>query len=86
MEHLDLRRRRPPRSRHRQGPDHRQVTAADQAGLWTLQTAIFPANRAGIALHRSAGYRTLGLRERVARHHGHWHDTVFLERRRTDDT
>jgi L-amino acid N-acyltransferase YncA len=64
---------------------HRQVMAADDAGLWTLQTSIFPENRAGIALHRSAGFRTLGVRERIGRHHGVWRDTVFLERRRTDD-
>jgi L-amino acid N-acyltransferase YncA/DNA-binding transcriptional ArsR family regulator len=63
---------------------HRQVTAADTAGLWTLQTSIFPENRASIALHRSAGFRTLGMRERIGRHHGVWRDTVFLERRRTD--
>jgi L-amino acid N-acyltransferase YncA/DNA-binding transcriptional ArsR family regulator len=63
---------------------HRQVTAADTSGLWTLQTAIFPENRASIALHQSAGFRTLGVRERIGRHHGVWRDTVFLERRRAD--
>jgi L-amino acid N-acyltransferase YncA/DNA-binding transcriptional ArsR family regulator len=63
---------------------HQQVNAADAAGLWTLQTAIFPENRASIALHQSAGFRTLGVRERIGRHHGVWRDTVFLERRRTD--
>jgi L-amino acid N-acyltransferase YncA/DNA-binding transcriptional ArsR family regulator len=63
---------------------HRQVTAADTRGLWTLQTAIFPENRASIALHRSAGFRTLGVRERIGQHHGAWRDTVFLERRRAD--
>jgi L-amino acid N-acyltransferase YncA/DNA-binding transcriptional ArsR family regulator len=60
---------------------HRQVTAADADGLWTLQTAIFPENRASLALHHAAGYRTLGVRERIGRHHGAWRDTVFLERR-----
>jgi L-amino acid N-acyltransferase YncA/DNA-binding transcriptional ArsR family regulator len=64
---------------------HRQVMAADEAGLWTLETSIFPENRAGIALHQSAGFRTLGVRERIGRHHGIWRDTVFLERRRPDD-
>lgn len=64
---------------------HRQVTAADTAGLWTLQASIFPENRAGIALHQSAGFRTLGIRDRVAQHHGVWRDTVFLERRRHAD-
>ncbi|SEQ99460.1 L-amino acid N-acyltransferase YncA [Lentzea xinjiangensis] len=64
---------------------HRQVTAADTAGLWTLQTSIFPENRASLALHHSAGFRTLGVRERIARHHGVWRDTVFLERRNADE-
>jgi L-amino acid N-acyltransferase YncA/DNA-binding transcriptional ArsR family regulator len=64
---------------------HRQVCAADEAGLWTLQTSIFPENRASIALHHSAGYRTLGVRERIGQHHGTWRDTVFLERRRATD-
>lgn len=60
---------------------HKQVTEADAAGLWTLQTAIFTENRAGIALHHRAGYRTVGIRERVARRDGVWHDTVLIERR-----
>ncbi len=64
---------------------HRQVTEADDAGLWTLQTSIFPENRASIALHRSAGFRILGVRERIGRHHGVWRDTVFLERRSSTD-
>ncbi len=64
---------------------HQQVTAADEDGLWTLMASIFPENRASVALHRSAGFRTLGVRERIARHHGVWRDTVILERRRTDD-
>ncbi|MEU3771307.1 GNAT family N-acetyltransferase [Amycolatopsis keratiniphila] len=60
---------------------HKQVTEADAAGLWTLQTSIFTDNRASIALHHSAGYRTVGIRERIARRDGAWLDTVFLERR-----
>ncbi|WP_285730571.1 metalloregulator ArsR/SmtB family transcription factor [Nocardiopsis sp. ATB16-24] len=60
---------------------YRQVTEADAAGLWTLQTSIFPENRASLSLHHQAGYRTVGVRERVARHHGVWRDTVLLERR-----
>ncbi len=58
-----------------------QVIAADEAGLWTLQTAVFTENRAAIALHHAAGYRTVGIRERIAQLGGTWHDTVFLERR-----
>ncbi|TSD65693.1 helix-turn-helix domain-containing GNAT family N-acetyltransferase [Aeromicrobium piscarium] len=58
-----------------------QVTEADRTGLWTLQTSIFPENRASLALHRSAGYRTLAVRPRLAQLDGVWRDTVMLERR-----
>jgi L-amino acid N-acyltransferase YncA/DNA-binding transcriptional ArsR family regulator len=64
---------------------HRQVNEADVRGLWTLQTSIFPENRASIALHHSAGYRTLAVRPRIAQLDGVWRDTVFLERRRETD-
>ncbi len=60
---------------------HKQVLAADDDGLWTLQTSIFTDNRASLALHHSAGYRTVGVRERIAQRDGVWHDTVLLERR-----
>ena len=58
-----------------------QVNEADKAGMWTLQTSIFPENRASLALHRSAGYRTLAVRTRIAQLDGVWRDTVLLERR-----
>ncbi|WP_148570875.1 helix-turn-helix domain-containing GNAT family N-acetyltransferase [Nocardioides caldifontis] len=58
-----------------------QVTEADKAGMWTLQTSIFPENRASLALHHSAGYRTLAVRTRIAQLDGVWRDTVLLERR-----
>jgi L-amino acid N-acyltransferase YncA/DNA-binding transcriptional ArsR family regulator len=63
----------------------RQVTEADAGGLWTLQTSIFPENRASIALHHSAGYQTLAVRSRIAQLDGVWRDTVLLERRRAED-
>ncbi|MFC4127325.1 helix-turn-helix domain-containing GNAT family N-acetyltransferase [Nocardia rhizosphaerae] len=64
---------------------HRQVIAADADGLWMLQTSIFPENRASIALHHSAGFRTVGVRERIAELDGVWRDTVLLERRAAAD-
>ena len=64
---------------------HRQVNEADAGGLWTLQTSVFPENRASIALHHSAGYRTLAVRPRIAQLDGVWRDTVLLERRRARD-
>ena len=63
----------------------RQVNEADAGGLWTLQTSVFPENRASIALHHSAGYRTLAVRSRIAQLDGVWRDTVLLERRRADE-
>ncbi|CAM2962391.1 GNAT family N-acetyltransferase [Saccharomonospora xinjiangensis] len=60
---------------------HRQVTEADAGGLWTLQASVLTGNRASIALHHAAGYRTVGVRERIAQLDGVWHDTILLERR-----
>ena len=58
------------------------VAQADEAGVWTIQTSIFPENVASIALHRRCGFRIVGTRERIARLDGTWRDTVLLERRR----
>lgn len=61
----------------------KQVMAADEGGLWTLQTSIFAENRSSVGLHHAAGFRTLGIRERIAQRDDVWHDTVFMERRST---
>ena len=55
--------------------------ASEEAGIWTLQTGIFPENAASLALHEACGFRALGVRERIGRHHGRWRDVVFMERR-----
>lgn len=57
------------------------IDSTQAAGIWTIQTSIFPENTASLALHAACGFRTLGVRERIARHHGRWRDTVLLERR-----
>jgi L-amino acid N-acyltransferase YncA len=57
------------------------IADAEAAGIWTIQTSIFPENRASLALHERCGFRVVGTRERVARRDGVWRDTVFLERR-----
>jgi len=60
------------------------IESTEKAGIWTIQSGIFPENTASIALHRAAGFRTVGVRERVGRHltHGNrWRDVVFIERR-----
>ena len=54
---------------------------ADVAGIWTIQTSIFPENIASLALHERCGFRVVGTRERIAQLDGAWRDTVLLERR-----
>jgi L-amino acid N-acyltransferase YncA len=57
------------------------VGDADAAGIWTIQTSVFPENHASLALHERCGFRVVGTRERIARRDGVWRDTVLLERR-----
>jgi L-amino acid N-acyltransferase YncA len=57
------------------------IAGAEAAGIWTIQTSIFPENRASRALHERCGFRIVGTRERIAKRDGVWRDTVFLERR-----
>lgn len=57
------------------------IPCAEAAGYWTLQASVFPENEATIRLHRSLGFREVGRRERIGRHHGQWRDTLLLERR-----
>ncbi len=57
------------------------ITGAEAAGIWTIQTSIFPENRASLALHERCGFRVVGTRERIGKRDGVWRDTVFLERR-----
>ena len=57
------------------------IESTEAAGIWTIQSGIFPENAASLALHRRAGFRVVGTRERVGRHHGRWRDVVLVERR-----
>jgi L-amino acid N-acyltransferase YncA len=59
------------------------IASTEAAGIWTIQSSIFPENGASFRLHQRAGFRVVGTRERVAHHHGRWRDTVILERRST---
>jgi L-amino acid N-acyltransferase YncA len=57
------------------------IAGAERAGIWTIQTSLFPENRASLVLHEKCGFRVVGTRERIAKRDGVWRDTVFLERR-----
>jgi L-amino acid N-acyltransferase YncA len=57
------------------------ITSAEGAGIWTIQSGIFPENHASKALHLTMGFRVVGTRERIGRHQGHWRDVLLIERR-----
>jgi phosphinothricin acetyltransferase len=57
------------------------IRSTEAAGIWTIQSGIFPENAASLALHQRAGFRVVGTRERLGRHRGVWRDVVLIERR-----
>ncbi|MEU2150538.1 MULTISPECIES: GNAT family N-acetyltransferase [Streptomyces albovinaceus subgroup] len=59
------------------------IESTERAGVWTIQSGVFPENAASLAVHERAGFRVIGTRERIGRHHGVWRDVVLLERRST---
>lgn len=64
------------------------AASTEEAGVWTIQSGIFPENAASLAVHAAAGFRTVGTRERVGKMtygplEGRWRDVVLVERRST---
>ena len=57
------------------------IDSTETAGVWTIETGILPENHASLALHHAHGFRTVGTRERIGQHNGHWRDVVLIERR-----
>ena len=57
------------------------VASTEAAGIWTIQTGIFPENEASVRLHEHVGFRVVGRRERLGKLDGVWRDVLFLERR-----
>jgi L-amino acid N-acyltransferase YncA len=57
------------------------IRRSEEAGIWTIQTGIFPENGPSLRLHEHVGFRVVGTRERIGRLNGVWRDVVFLERR-----
>ena len=57
------------------------ISSTEAAGVWTIQSGIFPENTASLRLHERAGFRVVGVRERLGQHYGRWRDVVLLERR-----
>jgi L-amino acid N-acyltransferase YncA len=57
------------------------IESTERAGIWTIQSGIFPENTPSLALHAAVGFRTVGTREKYGRHRGVWRDVILLERR-----
>ena len=62
------------------------IESSEAAGIWTLQSGIFPENLGSLALHETLGFRVVGRRERLALMSygpmaGVWRDVLLVERR-----
>ena len=38
------------------------IASTEDAGIWTIQSGVFPENTASLALHQRAGFRVVGIR------------------------
>jgi phosphinothricin acetyltransferase len=57
------------------------VQKSESRGIWTLQAGIFPENIASIELHKRAGFRIVGVREKLGCMDARWRDVALMERR-----
>jgi L-amino acid N-acyltransferase YncA len=62
------------------------ISSTEAAGIWTIQSGVFPENLASLAVHRRAGFRDVGTRHRLGHMPygplaGQWRDVILLERR-----
>ena len=58
------------------------IRQSEANGFWSLYASIFPENAASKnLLLNHGGFRIVGTRQKIARHHGVWRDTLILERR-----
>jgi L-amino acid N-acyltransferase YncA len=58
------------------------IASTEAAGIWTIQSGIFPNNTPSLRVHEKAGFRVVGTREKVGRHPTDgWRDVLMIERR-----
>jgi L-amino acid N-acyltransferase YncA len=62
------------------------VDSTEAAGIWTIQSGVFPENTPSLRLHRLSGFEVVGTRRRLGRMThgplaGHWRDVIMIERR-----
>jgi phosphinothricin acetyltransferase len=57
------------------------IASTEAAGIWTIQTGIFPENLGSIRVHEAVGFEVVGRRKRLGKLRGQWRDVLLLERR-----
>lgn len=57
------------------------IRESERQGIWTLQAGIFPENIASVCLHKSLGFREVGVREKIGKMGNVWRNVLLLERR-----
>jgi phosphinothricin acetyltransferase len=57
------------------------IASTEAAGIWTIQTGIFPENDGSIRVHERVGFEVVGRRKRLGKLNGEWRDVLLLERR-----
>jgi phosphinothricin acetyltransferase len=57
------------------------IAESEHFGIWTLQGSIMADNIASLKMVESAGFRQVGVREKIGKQGGRWRDTVLVERR-----
>jgi L-amino acid N-acyltransferase YncA len=57
------------------------IASTEAAGIWTIQTGVFPENEGSIRLHERVGFEVIGRRKRLGKLNGEWRDVLLLERR-----
>jgi phosphinothricin acetyltransferase len=57
------------------------IASTEAAGVWTIQTGIFPENTTSLRLHERAGFEVVGRRKRIGKLAGVWRDVIAVERR-----
>jgi L-amino acid N-acyltransferase YncA len=65
---------------------HALAASTEAAGIWTIQSGIFPENTPSLRLHQGAGFEVVGTRRRLGRMTygplaGQWRDVIMIERR-----
>jgi L-amino acid N-acyltransferase YncA len=59
----------------------RLIASTETAGIWTIQTGVFPENEASLRVHERVGFEVVGRRKRLGKLHDVWRDVLLLERR-----